>query len=269
MDTGNAVVLAGGVIANKDLIIKLLGPTADYLGEGIKNNVQKVDENILRIFNHSIKVIGSKIKTEGEVSPRILKQIISEGAFCEDQLTSEYFGGILASSRSDNLKDDRGLAYLSVVSSMSTYQIRTHYIFYSIINKLFKNTSLSCSVSDDNRKMRVFIPLDLYSKCMNSDESLDNKMSHILFGLSRLDLIDQVFTYGDKESLSKKYPSTSSAGILLAPSAFGAELYLWVHGYSNRAVNEFFDGGIKFPVNGIVDIPDGAIGVDKNFKDSI
>lgn len=263
MDTVSAVVLASGVVANRELIVKLLGPTADYLGEGIKNNVQKVDENISRIFNHSIKLLGSKIETEGEVSPRILKQIINEGGFCEDELTSEYFGGVLASSRSDDLKDDRGLAYLSVVSSMSTYQIKTHYILYSIIKKLYGGASLSCSRSEDNRKMRVFIPWDFYLKCMNSDKSLNYKFSHIFFGLSRLDLIGPWFSYGDKKSLSKSYPAVSSEGILLEPSALGAELYLWVHGHSDTPLNNFLHEEIQFPTSEILSIPDGAIAIDK------
>ena len=129
MDVGTALVLASGATASKDLLIKLLGPTADYLGEGTKNKIQKSYDNINKIFNHSIKLLGPKIETEGEVNPRILKHILNEGAFCEDELASEYFGGVLASSRTNESKDDRGLSYLVVVSNMSTYQIKTHYIF--------------------------------------------------------------------------------------------------------------------------------------------
>ena len=128
MDIGTGLVLAGSAAASKDLLVKLLGPTTDYLGEGMKNCVQKSQKNLEKIFNHALCVLGSDIETYGEVSPRILKQIISEGAFFEDELTAEYFGGVLASSRSNNSKDDRGLTHLSVVCTMSSYQIRTHYM---------------------------------------------------------------------------------------------------------------------------------------------
>lgn len=77
MDIGTGLALIGA----KDLIIKLLGPTTDYIGGGLKNNVEKCNENIRRIFNYSIKILGPKIEKKGRVSPRILKHILNEGAF--------------------------------------------------------------------------------------------------------------------------------------------------------------------------------------------
>ncbi len=126
---GTGLVLIGG----KDLIFKLLGPTADYLGNETKNLVEKSCKNIEHIFIHATTILGSKIESPGQVSPRILKRIFDDGVFCEDELTLEYFGGVLASSRNCSSRDDRGLIYLSLLESMSSYQIRTHYIFYTIL----------------------------------------------------------------------------------------------------------------------------------------
>ena len=263
MDVGTALVLAGGATASKDLLIKLLGPTADYLGEGTKSNIQKSYDNIYKIINHSIKLLGPKIETKGEVSPRILKHIINEGAYCEDELASEYFGGVLASSRTNESKDDRGLSYLAVVSNMSTYQIKTHYIFYSIIEKLFKSQNLSCSINADCEKMEVFLPYNVYSESMGLNEGDSHLLSHCMAGLSRLNLITK-YAYGSKEHISKYYPEANSEGILFTPSHFGAELYLWVHGYSNILVNNFFDKEIQFVKSELLSLPDGAIPIKIN-----
>jgi len=44
------LVGAGGILASKDILNKLLGPTADYFGLGTRNLVQKSVENLNRIF---------------------------------------------------------------------------------------------------------------------------------------------------------------------------------------------------------------------------
>lgn len=260
MDVGTGLVLAGSAAGSKDLLIKLFGPTADYFGEGMKNHIQKSYDNINRIFNHSIKLLGPEIETDGKVSPRILKNILSEGAFCEDELTSEYFGGVLACSRTSESKDDRGLTYLAIVSNMSTYQIRTHYIFYSIIEKLFKGQNLSCSMIDDCNKMRVFLPWSVYRESMGINEEL--MLSHSMTGLCRLDLIGP-YTYGSKELICSKYPEANSDGILFTPSNFGVELYLWAHGHSNILVANFLNDEIQFTKSDLISIPNGAISTIK------
>jgi len=260
MDVGTGLVLVGSAAASKDLLIKLFGPTADYFGEGMKNHIQKSYDNINRIFNHSIKLLGPKIETDGKVSPRILKNILSEGAFCEDELTSEYFGGVLACSRTSESKDDRGLTYLGIVSNMSTYQIRTHYIFYSIIEKLFKGQNLSCSMIDDCDKMRVFLPWSVYSESMGINEELI--LAHSMTGLSRLDLIGS-YTHGSKDIICSKYPEANSEGILFSPSNFGVELYLWAHGHSNIPVGNFLNDEIQFTKSELISIPNGAVSTIK------
>jgi hypothetical protein len=68
---GAGLALYGG----KDLLLKLLGPTADYFGEEIKNNVEKQNENLKRIFTASIDILGEKIDQPGQVSPRVLKRV--------------------------------------------------------------------------------------------------------------------------------------------------------------------------------------------------
>lgn len=61
---------------------------------------------------------------------RALKSIIEKGRFCEDEITSEYYGGLLASSRTEDGEDDRAVGYLNVVSKLSVSQIRFHYVAY-------------------------------------------------------------------------------------------------------------------------------------------
>lgn len=255
---GAGLVVLGG----KDIIVKLLGPTAEYIGQETKNLVKKCNLNIGKIFNRATQLLGSKLEQPGVVNPRILKYIINEGAFCEDELSAEYFGGVLASSRSEVSRDDRGLTIISILSSLSTYQIRTHYIFYSIIGKLYKGREINIGLTEERRReMKVFIPLDVYSKCMgfSDKEDINIIMPHIIMGLLRLDLIEPDYAFGDQEIVKSFYSKADTAGIFFEPTIFGIELYLWAHGCSNLEPKYIINKDAQFEKSAVLDIPDGAV----------
>jgi hypothetical protein len=87
---------------------KNLGPTAEYLGGGLRAWTEKRVQNVATIFNKAQEKLGPEIEKAGSVPPRVLKEVLDEGSFCDDELTAEYFGGILASSRTPSGRDDRG-----------------------------------------------------------------------------------------------------------------------------------------------------------------
>ena len=85
-----------------------------------------------RVFAHAERKLGpEQLEAPGAVPPRVLKGVLEEGSFCEDEVMAEYLGGVLASSRSEVSVDDRGTALLAVISGLSTYQLRTHYTMYT------------------------------------------------------------------------------------------------------------------------------------------
>ena len=129
MDESTKVIVAG-------LIGAVCGDSAKYIGEETKMFVEKCNVNLTSIFNKAKDKLGDRIDDEGSVNPRILKSIIDEGRFCEDELTAEYFGGILASSRTDNDRDDRGVMYMNIIKGLSVYQLRLHYLFYYLLKAL-------------------------------------------------------------------------------------------------------------------------------------
>lgn len=127
--TGSGLAIAVGV----KLLNDVCGPTAKYVGGEIKSYTEIGVENLKRVFRNAAKHIQAQNKTEGQVPPRILKEILSEGYFCEDEVQAMYLGGVLASSKGPVSRDDRGISYCSLISSLSTYQLRTHFILYSAL----------------------------------------------------------------------------------------------------------------------------------------
>lgn len=235
----------GAVVAylSKDGLNKMLGPTADYLGASLKEIAQKRTEAVLKIFQNAEKKLGEKLETPGQVPPKILKIIMDEGSYTDDQLAIEYFGGILASSRTEQGRDDRGARIAKILDSLSTYQIRAHYLVYTIIRKLFKNKRYFFN-QDDRQKMKIFIPWQTYFKAMEFEEKEKNNMTsflnHIFYGLHNEGLIES-FTYGQVEHLQAEFPEAKESGLIVTPSALGAELYLWGYGVGDKDLDFIFE----------------------------
>ncbi len=223
----------------KDGLQKLLGPTADYLGGELQEFTEKRIENIGKIFSNAEKKLGENIDTSGHVPPKILKTIVNEGSYCEDEVVIDYFGGILASSRTELGRDDRGARIAKILDGMSTYQIRSHYIIYSLIKKIFSESGYQYN-NEDRQKMQIFIPYDNYIESMQYDEQELQQfwaiLNHVFFGLTGDNLIE-TFQYGPEDHIKKYFPKADSDGIIVMPSAFGAELYLWGYGQGDQTLS--------------------------------
>lgn len=228
----------------KDGLQKLLGPTADYLGGGLKEFTQKRVDNIGRIFKNADEKLGEKREVPGSIPPKILKTILNDGSFNDDDLAVEYFGGVLASSRTELGRDDRGARMAKLVDGLSTYQLRTHYLIYSTIKCLFKGKGYLFNM-DDRPNMEIVLPFEHYVEAMQFTlEEVDNIepfLRHIFFGLVNEGLIENNFLYGAAQHLQKRVPSVDCSGIICQPSALGAELFLWAVGAGNKGLSHIFD----------------------------
>ena len=258
------VVGAGAITAYlaKDGVAKLLGPTAEYLGEGLRNLTQRRAESIGKIFSNASKKLGSQLETPGQVPPRILKTVMNDASYCEDPLVLEYFGGVLASSRTDDGRDDRGARLMKIVENLSTYQIRTHYLLYSTIASLFSNSGKQLGTSEDRIRLRVFLPFTGYATSMMfSQKELDNPqiLMHIWSGLYSDGLIEDQWHFGSHEVIKKRFANASEDGILYQPSAMGAELFLWAFGYGASPLEHTLSGQLDTAVNDMPNVVPGAV----------
>jgi hypothetical protein len=122
-----AVVLAWQ--AGKEVAPRLLGPTADYLGERLLDSV-KGALNLSRVFQKAYAKLGSKVDQDGGVPPRVLKAVLEEGPFCDDPLSLEYVSGLLASSRTPEGRDEESLSLLSAVSRLPNTSLLLHFGAY-------------------------------------------------------------------------------------------------------------------------------------------
>ena len=254
---------AVGAYLGKDGLEKLLGPTAEYLGSGLKDFTKKRVENIRKIFENAHLKLGNKIESHGQIPPKVLKVILDEGSFANDNLTLEYMGGILASSRSEDGRDDRGARISKDVNTLSTYQLRAHYLIYSTVKNIFKDSGLSLAMND-RPKLRIFMPFESFISAMDFSESEKKQsaaiLSHIFFGLHADALLESEWMYGKKEDLMRLFPNAQNAGIICQPSAKGAELFLWAFGHPDKNTDYIFNPEF---ISEVDDLPNYVTGACK------
>jgi hypothetical protein len=241
----------------KDGIQKLLGPTADYLGGGLRDLTQKRVENIGRIFQKAESKLGDKADKEGSVPPKVLKTVINDGSYNDDSVAVEYFGGVLASSKTELGRDDRGARMARLVDDLSSYQLRTHYLVYSSIKNLFKDKGFVFNMNDRN-KMEIFLPYPFYCQVMDFTQEEydkgDSLLRHTFFGLANDGLIENHFQYGSKEHMVKRSPKAEHDGIICQPSALGAELFLWAFGHGDKPLDYIFDPEFLPQIDGLPEV---------------
>lgn len=242
----------------KDGLQKLLGPTADYLGAGLKDFTQKRVEAMGQIFASAQSKLGDKVDAPGEVPPKVLKTVLNEGSYASDPLAIEYFGGMLASARTEGGRDDRSARLAKIVDSLSTYQLRTHFLFYATIRRLFRDKGVPFNM-EGRPKMQIYIPANNFAQAMEFTPSelaqFNQLLSHIFFGLHGESLIDD-FKFGDEPSIKKHFNGATESGIVCTPSAFGAELFLAAFGWVDRHLEDLFSD--SFPALPD-DVPDGFL----------
>jgi len=245
MEINTGLIACATAYGGKDLIIRVLGPSADYWGEGLKNFNEKIVNNIKKICAKAHFKLGPDINDTDSVPPRVAKDIFENGGMCEDELLIEYYSGLLASSRTDCSRDDRVLSLLGLLRTMSTYQIRSHYIIYSIFRSKFIRKEVNLQVASEASKLAVFIPINVYANAMefNGSENLNIILPHSLNTLSLNNLIGNNYFFGDQNFLLKQFPDNQiikGAGIIVTPSPIGAELYLAIQGKRECTVNDIF-----------------------------
>ena len=238
MDVGTGLALLGSA----KLVEKLLGPTAEYLGDNLQHWTKKRVENTKKIFEQFEKKLGPRINEPGAVPPRVLRGVLQDGSFCDDDLMAEYFGGVLASSRTGISRDDRGAVFTALLGRMSAYQIRTHFFFYTVVKRIFDGESVPITGQVERNNLEVFITHEAYQNAMEFTEGEDFFviLNHALFGLQKEGLIDPTFSFGP-------YPDTDGKeGIKFIPSVMGVELFLWAHGLGNLFPNFFLSADVRF-----------------------
>lgn len=222
------------------LVTRVFGPAADEIGAALRRYTAYRVGNVERIAEAADRKSGGR---EGVVPPRLAHSLLEDGSWCDDELMAEYLGGVLASGRTPTGRDDRGVTWTKLITSMSSIQIRAHFILYREWAKAFRGSTNSDLPSDPSLATMYIDLLALIAALLEGhpDVEPDTVIDHVIGGLARLNLIGPTWMTGRTAKLGSDTPPDLpfSHAARLRPTHAGLELFGWACGRPGHGFVEF------------------------------
>ena len=226
------------------LLGRVLGPAADEIGEALGRYTKFRMRNVGRIVEKADK----KSSGAGEVPPRLAHKLLEDGSYCDDELMAEYLSGVLAGGRTPDGRDDRAIVWSNLVTSMSTMQLRAHFVLYrEWAARLQPSDDVYLANRTSRKKTQMVVDTKEFSRAIvqDLDIRLDNAVNHAIFGLARLELIGPDYYSGTPEQHPKRpTPFPNNLGVYMSPS--GMELYGWAQGDAEIIAANFIERSAPF-----------------------
>lgn len=214
---------------------KLLGKTFDVVSADIAHLYEKGRDKIIEKASSKI----SNVDDGKSANLRVTRDVFWNGSFTDESICAEYFGGILASSRSDEGKDDTGVYYVDLIKSLSSDQLKLHYLIYHSLNKYFtaetSKSQLNPGQESELAREAVFLSMnELLQITGIVDPGRD------LHAIHAKGLIGNFQTQGHILSDDRQVPY-----LKVSPKALGIQLYAVAHNkleeWRNFATNDYGD----------------------------
>lgn len=133
---------------------KLFGPSLDAMGADLYRAYEAARNGIL---NAAIRKTPD-MEDGKRTNIRVAHGVLAGGAFSDSEICAEYFGGILASSRSEEGQNDDSIQFVEVTKSLSSKQLHLHYVIYNRMNKLFvaNGTQVNVGMSTEIQTQKLW-----------------------------------------------------------------------------------------------------------------
>lgn len=223
------------------LLRRLLGPSADVLGEDWANRLRQ--KNMERLLRKTENLVDGQ-SDPGWAQPRVAAAVFGAAQYANDEIVTDYLSGVLASSRAPDGGTDDALPWSNLVSRLSALQLRMHYVLYSNLRQVVRATDEITRLYQF-KSQRVMIPLLQFAAAvgLGDDESDQHRFADALSGLQQEDLVSS-HGYGGRDFFEKQ-AAESHFQFSFAPkttkrletpyddvlevsfSRFGVQFFLW------------------------------------------
>lgn len=223
------------------LVSRVFGPAADEIGQALGRFTSYRVGNVKRIAENADQKARGR---DGMIPPRLAHSMLEDASFCDDELMAEYLGGVLAAGRSPSGRDDRAVTWSKMVTSMSSLQLRTHFVFYrEWAYALHGNTQVKLSTNIGQAVMYVDLD-DLYPILAEAvpDLAWNDTVTDVLTGLSRFDLIGDAWAVGTAANIDSITDADSlpfERVFRAYPTITGLALYGWACGLPGVSPADF------------------------------
>lgn len=234
----------------QELTLKLLGPSFEYAGnippriaEYTLSKIKEIEiYNLKNIFCRAEKKMASNGTFNLDTNLRIVRGVVEQGIYAQDEVMVEYFAGILASSKTEDGMDDTCVPYLQMIKSLSSFDLKLHCFIYKTIYNEYKGLNYRFATQEDRDRMNTHVCIDDLFKNANMKANDINFLIESLFRLIQNELISENFKSGQPISEVKKLnPQIEQIGISFSPSLLGAKVFMSAYGYGCESVEKFFE----------------------------
>ena len=126
------IIVTGGVATAAYVAQQLFGKTLAEMGDDL-NKIYKANRD--KLLAKAAKKVADP-NDGAKPNLRVARDVIWNGAVTDDEVCVEYFGGLLAASRSDDGKDDSALIYVDCIKALSSKQLHLHFVIYNSLHKM-------------------------------------------------------------------------------------------------------------------------------------
>jgi len=228
-----------------ELLIRAFGPPADVVGEYLRRKTDYRLNNAERIAEVANQKALKQGRT-GTVPPRLSYVMLEDGTYSDDELMAEYLGGVLAAGRTPSGKDDRGVTWTKLITSMSVLQLRTHFILYREWAFALRGFDKNLGQDSGRRRAQMYVDLEDLIPVLQEvapEAEVNSILSHVISGLQRWGLIEGDYQYGPVAEIrpTGSVPADLPFSLVarLNPSPNGMELYGWACGLPGLAPTDF------------------------------
>jgi hypothetical protein len=189
--------------------------------------------------------------------------VLEQASWAEDDIVVEYLGGVLAGARTDDHRDDRAVVQTALISRLSSYALRLHYLVYAGIGHHGRGQRLlRLGDATDRLSIGVAAPYPILAEVFGDDpRGVWPKVQHAGRALVREGLLSTDLSLWGTPDVVPGWARTGDddldavkarmlAGDIDAgvrASAFvggatmdGAELFLWGRGEPDRPLDHLF-----------------------------
>ena len=201
------------------LLVRVLGTSADAVDEALRRYTAYQLRNVERILQRA-DAKSRSAEESSSVSLRVAHVLLEDGSYCDDELMADYLGGLLAGSRTPEGRDDRAVAWSKVLTSLSSLQVRAHYLLYREWAARLRTVAVyELGVDAGRMQATMEVASSEFVKFLVAESEVDENdaISHAIGGLARVGLLEDKYLYNND-------------AVRVVPSIMGIELYGWAQG---------------------------------------
>lgn len=218
------------------LWLKVLGPPAEAIGTHLRSRIEHWSEDALarRVLERAAQKVDQDVP--GTVPPRMAADIFEKAQWADDEFVAEYLSGVLATARTPEGKDDRGVSWTALVGRLASSQLRLHYMLYATARSLMLGQQISNL--QDLTKFEIYVPIEaLYEEI--GPETI-NSFNEGIMNLQREGLVGtQLEVFADLTNWTRSKRVSAGPSMIYTLSSAGIMLFFRGGGSGSTTVGHF------------------------------